>query len=85
MNNITPATPSPQDNTLINDLLHQVNDNLPLSGDDINDASVIISSQQLSALLRCFQQQQELLTTIGKIPSLGDPNSLVNGSQILDV
>ncbi len=53
-----------QDNTIVNDLLHQLNANNSTS-DEINESSSIhISHDQLSALLRMLQQQQAPITAL---------------------
>lgn len=64
MSNITPSSPVLTDNGVINDLLRQLNDSTSTPGDDSASSSVRVSSEQLSALLRCVQQQQEALAAM---------------------
>jgi hypothetical protein len=64
MSSITLFSPSPQDNVVINDILRQLNDNTSTSCDDSQSSSANITNEQLSVLLRCFKQQQDMITTM---------------------
>jgi hypothetical protein len=64
MNTVTPASPTPRDNTIVNDLLRQLNDATTTPGVSGGSSAVSISSDQLTALLQCFKQQQEAIATM---------------------
>jgi hypothetical protein len=58
---ITPATPTHQDNDIVNDLLRQLNDNTSPSGTASEPTSITLTTEQISTLLQFFKQQQELI------------------------
>lgn len=64
MSNITPASPIPQTNNMINDLLRQINDTTNTPGTPGVSSTVSISTDQLTVLLQCLQQQQEAFATM---------------------
>jgi hypothetical protein len=64
MSTITPASPIPQTNNMINDLLRQINDTTTTPGTTGVSSSISISTDQLTALLQCLQQQQEAIATM---------------------
>jgi hypothetical protein len=61
MSNITPSSPTTQDNTIMNDLLHQLNNNKYVTDENTGSSPINLSHAQLSALLQTFQQQQAAL------------------------
>ncbi len=53
-----------QDNTIVNDLLHQLNNNKYVTDENTGSSPINLLHAQLSALLQTFQQQQAALAAM---------------------
>jgi hypothetical protein len=64
MSSVTPSSPLLPNNSIINELLRQLNESPPSPSGANGSSSINLTQDQVSELLRCFRQQQEALASL---------------------